>query len=185
MKVEKTQMGEEIRKTLNAYIGRRVVTEELLSSICDVLRKADTKPDDDHLKFMVGETPDSVVPANLYSCLRMLYGADAPSWVECEGGSWTAPDGSAFKWKDGSLYVTPSKPARSVNITFQAAPCPETHIVSYGDTCWILEDGTTGRPTMGAGPAIKHFSTAEEAQEAIRGFVDKGFEGRFEVLPGR
>ena len=46
-------------------------------------------------------------------------------------------------------------------------PYPEQFIVSYGASSWILNDGTTGRPIMGAGPFPRYFDTTEEAQDAI------------------
>lgn len=55
-------------------------------------------------------------------------------------------------------------------------PLPEMFIVSCGDTCWILDDGTTGRPIMGAGPFIKYFGSTNEAQDAIDEFIGKGFD---------
>lgn len=58
---------------------------------------------------------------------------------------------------------------------------PEMFIVSYGDTCWILDDGTTGRPMMGAGPYIKYFGSAEEAQGVVDEFIGKGYEGEFNI----
>lgn len=113
------RIGEAIRKTLDCYVGRTEVTKELLASICEILRRANPHPDDDHLRFTVGETPDSVVPANLYTAMRMMYGDHAPSWSVCEGGAWTAPDGTGYEWRDGVTYVTVTQPLSVIEITLK------------------------------------------------------------------
>ena len=60
---------------------------------------------------------------------------------------------------------------------------PETFIVSYGDTCWLLDDGAVGRPIMGAGPFIKFFQSYQEAQEGIDQILQTGFfEDEFAIL---
>lgn len=44
---------------------------------------------------------------------------------------------------------------------------PEMFFVSFGDTSWVLTDGSTGRPVMGAGPSCKYYGSREEAQTDI------------------
>ena len=176
------QLAEAISKAFDDCIGRRAVTEETLASLCAILRRAAPHADDDNLRFAVGASPDEIVPANLYTALRMTYGIDAPSWETCEDGAWTAPNGMVFEWKDGATRIHVAQPLHRITCGVEVT-LPEMHIVSYSDTCWILDEGTTGRPIMGAGPFIKYFGSADEAQGAIDEFVGKGYEGEFNIRP--
>lgn len=108
-----------ISEALSGHVGQRAVTEETLASVCAVLHQIAPHEDSEHLRFMVGSNPDEVVPSNLYTAMRMTYGVHAPSWSECEGGTWTAPDGTCYEWRDGVTYATFPKPLLFLNITLQ------------------------------------------------------------------
>lgn len=114
----------EVDKAFEGFIGHTAVTEASLAAICDSLRQVSClqeapRADDDHLQFMVGVRHDEVVPANLYTAMRMMYGVHAPSWSACEGGSWTAPDGTCYEWRDGSTYATVARPMSVIDITLK------------------------------------------------------------------
>lgn len=61
---------------------------------------------------------------------------------------------------------------------------PEVFWVKYGETCWILDDGTTGRPIGGAGPSMESFKSREAAQAKIDE-MSAGIHDResFEIVP--
>lgn len=118
------RLSSDIKKACAVYIGQQATAEtnEVFRSIMLQAMSWSDLPvgDDGHLQFAEGDSPDKVVPANLYTAMRMLHGVNAPSWEECQGDEWTAPDGTVYFWKDGETYARLAQPLHQITFTIEA-----------------------------------------------------------------
>lgn len=115
------EISSKLKEVMSRYIGRSNVTPFTLASIAHDIAAAmpSMTADDQNIQFTAGKHPGEVVPANLYTTLRMHLGDAAPSFADCESGVYTAPNGVVYEWKDGGTTVRVPTPMHTItfNVT--------------------------------------------------------------------
>ena len=114
------EISSKLKEVFSRYIGHPVTPSD-----CAVIAHGiaaampSTTADDQNIRFTTGERPYELVPANLYTALRMHLGDAAPSFADCESGSYTTPNGTVYEWKDGGTTVRIPVPMHTItfNVT--------------------------------------------------------------------
>jgi hypothetical protein len=119
-----------LKDVMDEFIGKCVVNMETLERVRQHLLSSFVElpcADDDRFQFTVGKKPDEIVPANLYTALRMYLGFQAPVWDACKDGYWKTEDGTEFFWKDGETVMKLPVPLNSIEVTFEVSKDFEVH----------------------------------------------------------
>ena len=146
----KLQLGtisERLKAVSDEFIGKVVVTavalEELKQQVLLALVPA---PDNDRLRFADGKQPDEIVPANLYTVLRLYLGSSSPSWEDCKDGFWKMDNGTEFSFIDGEARVYVPTALNLVEVTIQVSHKEVPKSYAAGST-YLVEDRTN--PQLG------------------------------------